>query len=156
MRQATWIFCTMFLLSGFTLGCGGDEKGLDGSQCELVDCSFDTLICQLYAPPNEALRIDYKRTLEDGGWEYAAVIIIDLDGVEQISGWEFEGQEFNNRVMIYRIVDKAWGDFDGNGCEFKSGNKAGDTLEGKCSFAFDNGRFATANFKCTLEATEDL
>ena len=77
-----------------------------------------------------------------------------MDGVDQVSGWEFEGEEFNDRASIYRVIDSAWGDFDGNGCEFKSGDAVGDTLNGKCSFAFTNGRFATANFNCTLEDPE--
>ena len=153
MRQTTCIFSLMTLLAGLLLACG-EDKGITGSQCELVDCSYDTLQCQLYAPPNEAFKIQYERTLDDGGKEYTAIITIDLDGVEQVSGWSIEGEEFNDRVNIYRINDNAWDEFDGNGCEFNSGDEAGDTLDGKCSFAFENGRFATAYFNCTLEAAE--
>lgn len=154
MKRAISILMTTALLTGLLLACGGDDKGISGSQCDLVDCSYDKLQCQIYAAPNNFLKIIYSRTLENGGSEYTAIITVDLDGVEQISGWEFEGEEFNERVNIYRVTDNAWGDFDGNGCEFKSGNAAGDTLDGKCSFRFDNGRFATAKFNCTLESAE--
>ena len=153
MRQTTCIFSLMTLLAGLLLACGG-EKELDGSQCDLIDCSFDTLQCRMYEPPNEALMIYYTRTLDDGGQEYTAIVSIDLDGVEQVSGWEFEGTEFNERVRIYRPGSNEWPEFDGNGCELKSGDAIGDTLEGKCSFKVDNGRFLTANFNCTLEAAE--
>ncbi|MBW2701049.1 MAG: hypothetical protein JRF33_09545 [Deltaproteobacteria bacterium] len=154
MRHATRIFCTMVLFSGFTLGCGGDKKGLDGSQCELVDCSFDTLECRMYDPPNEALMLYYKRILDEGVSEFSAIISIDLDGVEKVSGWEFEAEEFVERVRIYRPASNEWPEFDGNGCEIKSGDAIGDTLDGHCSFKFINGRFLTANFNCTLIAAE--
>ncbi|MBN2498570.1 MAG: hypothetical protein JXR96_28525 [Deltaproteobacteria bacterium] len=137
------------------LACGGGDSGLSGSQCDLIDCSYDKIACRLYAPPNEALMVYYKRQLETGGDEYAAIISIDLDGApEDLAGWRFEGGDFNDRVRIYRPESNNWPSFDGNMCEFANGGAVGSSLDGKCAFRFDNGRFATASFSCELEAAE--
>ncbi len=137
------------------IGCG-EDCGLSGSQCDLIDCSYDALTCHKYATPNDAIKIFYKRTLEEG-FEYAAIIVIDLVGVEQVEGLLIEGTEFTDRVSLYRPgTDDQWPGFDDGKLNIKQGGDAVDrSVEGKASFRFTNGYFASACFKCTLEAAED-
>jgi hypothetical protein len=135
--------------------CGDDEKGLYGSQCDILDCHFDRIECQLYSPPNDAIIIHYLIQLEEGQ-EWTAKIVIETDGVEKISGSRFENDEFLQRVRLQRPGSpEQWPDFTGNFCEIKSGgDTAGKDMAGKCAFAFTNGYFLTAEFSCTLEAVD--
>ena len=130
--------------------CGGGDAGLSGSQCSLVDCKYDELICDLYASPNDFLKIYYKRNIE-GGSEYTAILTIDLTGIDQVAGLELQNQEFVERVDIFSVgmFDKWPGHHDGS-LEIRSEVQVGQKLDGKASFSFDNGRFLTAQFSCTL------
>ncbi len=143
------ILCGVALVSA---NCGEDEKGLYGSQCEIISCSFDRIECQLYPDPNHAVVIHYLRMLEEGQ-EWTAKIIILLDGIDPVEGTRLEEDEFINRVELARPGSlEQWPDFEGNFCEIKNGgDQAGKDMSGKCAFAFDNGYFVTAEFSCTLD-----
>ena len=144
------------LLVAFTaLSCGEDQKGLYGSQCEIIDCNYDRIECQLYAPPNDAIIVHYLIQLEEGQ-EWTAKISLDLRGIEQVSGMRLEDNEFLNRVQLQRPGSaEQWPEFSGNFCEISSGGEeAGKDMAGKCAFAFDNGYFMTAEFSCVLEAVD--
>lgn len=132
-------------------GCGGGG-GISGSQCGLIDCSYDELTCQIYAPPNDAYKIFYKRTLDEG-WEYAAILVIDLIGVTDPGSMNIVDQEFVDRVLLYRPgTGEQWPDYDGGRLIVKSGGlEEGKTLKGKASFQFNNGYFASFAFNCKLE-----
>jgi len=73
-----------------------------------------------------------------------------------VEGTRFEGEEFLNRVQLSRPGSlEQWPDFEGNFCEIKEGgDAAGQDMSGKCAFAFTNGYFVTAEFKCTLEEVQ--
>jgi hypothetical protein len=146
------ILCALALVPA---NCGEDQKGLYGSQCEIISCAFDRIECQLYPDPNHAVVIHYLRMLEEGQ-EWTAKIVIDLDGIDKVEGMRLEEQEFLNRVQLARPGSlEQWPDFAGNFCEIKSGgDQAGKNMSGKCAFAFTNGYFATAEFACTLEAVQ--
>ena len=143
------ILCGVALVSA---NCGEDEKGLYGSQCEIIGCSFDRIECQLYPDPNHAVVVHYLRMLEEGQ-EWTAKIIIDLDGISPVEGTRLEEEEFTNRVSLARPGSlEQWPDFEGNFCEIKNGGDQTDKdMSGKCAFAFENGYFATAEFSCTLD-----
>jgi hypothetical protein len=132
--------------------CGEDQKGLYGSQCEIISCAFDRIECQLYPDPNHAIVIHYLRMLEEGQ-EWTAKIVIDMDGIDKAEGTRLEEDEFRNRVQLSRPGSlEQWPDFEGNFCEIKKGgDQTGKDMSGKCAFAFDNGYFVTAEFSCTLE-----
>lgn len=146
------IVCVVALVPA---NCGEDEKGLYGSQCEIISCAFDRMECQLYPDPNHAVVIHYLRMLEEGQ-EWTAKIVIDLDGVTKVEGTRFEGEEMRLRVQLTRPGSlEEWPDFEGNFCEIKKGgDQAGKDMSGKCAFAFTNGYFATAEFACTLEEVQ--
>lgn len=135
--------------------CGEDHKGLYGSQCEIIDCGYNTIKCHLYEPPNHAIKVFYQRTHEEGT-EYTAVIFCDLEGIDKVEGTRFEEDEFLRRCDIYRPPPgEMWPGFLGNFCEFqKGGDQPDKELKGKCAFAFDNGYFMTAEFSCTLEVAQ--
>jgi len=140
------------LLPFWLTACGGGSN-VSGSQCDLIDCSYDELTCQIYAPPNDAYKLFYKRTLDEGS-EYAAILVIDLIGVADPAKMEVIDQEFVDRVLLYRPgTGQQWPDYDGGKLSIKSGGlEEGKTLKGKASFQFDNGYFASFAFSCTLEA----
>lgn len=143
------ILCVVALVPA---NCGEDEKGLYGSQCEIIGCDYDRIECQLYPDPNHAVVVHYLKMLEEGQ-EWTAKIVIDLDGVTTAEGTRFEDDEFLNRVQLSRPGSmEQWPDFEGNFCEIKEGgDRDGQNMSGKCAFAFVNGYFVTAEFKCTLE-----
>ncbi len=140
------------LLALVLSACGGGG-GISGSQCGLIDCSYDELTCQIYPPPNDAYKIFYKRTLDEG-WEYAAILVVDLIGVDDPASMEIIDQEFAERVLLYRPGSgEQWPEYDGGKLIVKSGGlEEGKTLKGKASFQFTNGYFASFPFNCTLEA----
>jgi hypothetical protein len=154
MKRLSWFLAAATLaVSG--PHCSGDDCGLSGSQCDLIDCGFDELTCQLYAPPNDAYKIFFKRTLDEG-FEYAAILVIDLVGIEQPSGLLYEGTDCTDRMLLYRPgTEEQWPDYDDCKLEIHSGGRAaGQSLDAKVSFRFNNGYFASACFNCTLEAAD--
>lgn len=151
MKRLTW-FLALAALTATGPACS-DDCGLSGSQCELIECNFDKLTCQLYAPPNDAYKLIFKQTLDEGSI-FAAIIVIDLIGIETTSGLTIEGPEFAERVDLYRI-DEDWPAYqDGKLTISEGGRQPGEALDGKASFRFDNGYFVSACFQCTLEAAE--
>jgi len=150
------LICASLLL----LSCG-EEGGLTGSECEIISCNYDKIVCQRYASPQPpAIIVHYKRVLEEGE-RWTAQIVIDLQGLESAEGQRFDydpespdDNEFTNRVALNRPgEDEQWPAFSGKFCEIKKGGDTpGEDLSGKCSFAFDNGYFLTAEFDCELEA----
>jgi hypothetical protein len=134
--------------------CGEDNKGIYGSQCDIISCAFDTIECQLYPDPYHSIVIHYLHILEEGGQEWTAKIVIDLADIDKVEGLRLEDEDFINRVQLTRPGSaEQWPDFSGNFCEISSGGDQADRgMSGKCAFAFDNGYFATAEFSCTLEA----
>jgi len=139
-------------LLALSLGAWGGEGNVGGSQCDLIDCSYDELTCQIYAPPNDAYKIFFKRTLDEG-WEYAAILVIDLIGVPDPGSMEIVDQEFVDRVLLYRPgTGEQWPDYDGGKLVIKNGGlEEGKNLKGKASFQFENGYFASFAFNCSLE-----
>lgn len=133
-------------------GCSEECNQLSGSACGSRDCSFDTVRCTRYEPPNKAVKISYERT--SAGREYTAIIMCELDGIEKVAGLRLEGQDFLDRCTIYS-VDASWPNLVGIFCKFDSGgDQAGQELKGKCGFDFDSGTKATAEFCCTLDSAD--
>ena len=153
-------FCSRNSGQLLALSCGEESK-LSGSECEIISCSYDKIVCQRYAAPQPpAIIVHYKRVLEEGE-RWTAQIIIDLTGVESAEGQRFEDDEntpdeneFTNRVALHRPgEEEEFPAFDGKFCEIKKGGDVpGESMSGKCSFAFETGYFLTAEFDCTLEA----
>ena len=132
-------------LACFGPGCGGDGCKISGSQCELMDCGYDTLTCHKYAAPNDALKIFYERNFDEGT-EWTAIMVIDLIGLDQVDGLVLEGEDCTDRVTIYNILDQ-WPDYDDCTLEIKKGGpEVGKQLRGKASFRFNNGYFSTNCF----------
>lgn len=133
--------------------CGEGDGGLYGSQCKLLDCSYDTIKCCLYQPPLYGIKIFYKR-IEINGYSDTAIISCDLEGVDKVEGRRFKGQDFLNRCNIYSPPPgDPWPEIGGNFCEFnKGGDEVGRQMSGKCFFAFVNGYSVTAEFSCILES----
>ncbi|HUU02047.1 MAG TPA: hypothetical protein VM425_11430 [Myxococcota bacterium] len=139
-----------------TLSCGDDCGGICGSECELVDCHYTTIKCDLYPPPTPGIVIHYVIDNEGGGQNWVARIFIDTDGLAQVEGSHFESQDFLDRIQLTRPGGgEQWPDFDGNDCKISSGgDEAGKGMSGQCNFKFLNGYFATFNFSCELMAVE--
>jgi hypothetical protein len=132
--------------------CGSECNTLSGSVCQTMDCSFDTVRCTRYEPPNHALRISYERTKT--GREYTAVVLCELYGIEKVEGLRLEGQDFLDRCSVYS-PGAPWPDLKGIFCKFeKGGDRAGKNLSGKCGFDFVSGTKATAEFCCKLESAD--
>ncbi|HOX45727.1 MAG TPA: hypothetical protein PK668_19155 [Myxococcota bacterium] len=157
MRRVCTALLACLALAALAAGCGEDCPKLDGSQCELISCGFTELNCQRYAAPNDALKMNYKRTFDTGS-EYTAILVIDLAGLPSAEGLHVEGQDFLDRVLFYRLEGNNWPDpdLDNPGkCDVtKGGDEIGADLEGKCSLRFDNGYSVSASFCCTLEDTD--
>jgi hypothetical protein len=147
MRMSLW--SAMLGLAIGAWGCGEECTRLDGSQCTLISCAFETIRCERYPAPNDAIKVSYLVNLDEGR-EYTAVLVVDIEGIDPIAGWSFDGDEFHNRVNFYRLGQGAWPPIDTGKCQFSQGGAVGSDLEGKCSFRFDNGYNATAGFCCTL------
>ncbi len=137
-----------------TLSCGDDCGGICGSECELINCHYTTIKCQLYPPPTPGITISYVTDLEGGGETSTGKIFIDTDGLTKVEGIHLELQDFLDRVGLNRFGGGAqWPDFDGNDCKISSGGDvAGKGMSGQCNFKFLNGYFATFNFSCELKA----
>jgi hypothetical protein len=144
------------VLALFTLSCGDKCGGICGSQCELIDCHYTTIKCQLYPPPNPGIVIHYVIDLEGGGQTWVARIFIDTDGLTRVEGIHIEEQEFLDRVQLTRPGGgEQWPEFDGTDCKISSGGDEVDKgMSGQCNFKFANGYFATFNFSCELMAPE--
>ena len=138
------------------VNCGEDEKGLYGSQCEIMDCSFKTIDCDLYPSSQHAIVIHYRTPLETGGFMWTARIFIDTEGVETVEGHKFEGDNFPDMVQLTKPGGgEEWPEFLGNFCKINEGGDTADKkMSGKCAFAFINGYFLTAEFSCTLKAVD--
>lgn len=139
-------------------GDGGDDggkAGLTGGMCDIIDCNYDIIECDKYPPPNEAIIVDYLRTL-DTGRIWTARILIDLWGINQVEGLRIDGSDFLDRVDLSKPGGmEQWPDFTGNFCEFtKGGDATGEEMSGKCAFAFTNGYSVTAEFSCILEIVQ--
>lgn len=153
-KSSTIISASILLASLFISGCGQQDTGITGSECDLIDCSFDELSC-MYEDSTPAYKVLYKRVLEDGaGFEYAAIVVINLDGLDSYNDLLVEGEDFTNRVFLYRPgVGEQWPEYDDGKLEIsEGGNATGQQLSGKASFRFNNGFFASTYFDCTLEA----
>jgi hypothetical protein len=144
---------TVFVLAaGVCGGCSEECNTLSGSACQGRDCSFDTVRCTRYEPPNQALKISYERT--SAGREYTAIIMCELDGIEKVAGLRLEGQDFLDRCTVYS-PGASWPDLVGIFCKFdQGGDRAGKELKGKCGFDFETGAKATAEFCCTPDSVD--
>jgi hypothetical protein len=140
----------------FFISCGSECGGICGSECELLDCSYDVIECDLYAAPNHGVIIHYRKLLEGGGYNWTAKIFIDLEGVSQVEGLLLEGQEFMDKVQLSRPGgNENWHEYTGKDCVIdKGGDEAGKEMAGQCNFSFVNGYFATFNFSCDLVAVD--
>jgi hypothetical protein len=156
-------FVPLWILAcaGIVLVACGEDPALSGSECDIISCDYDKIVCQRYDTNPPGIIIHYKRVLEEGGERWTAKIFIDLDGIETVEGYLFEDDEntlqeneFTNRVTLTRPgEDEQWPDFDGKDCKISKGGDVTDQkMEGECNFAFINGYFLTAKFSCTLEA----
>ncbi len=137
-------------------GCGQDcgSVAICGSQCDLINCKFTSIKCQLYAPPNQSLVVSYFDELEGGQMMWTAKVFIDIAGLEPVAGSLLEGQDFMDRVALPSVGVEQWPDFYGKDCKINKGGAAGQDTAGQCNFAFDNGHFATFNFACQPEVIE--
>lgn len=144
------------LTSVCTISCGSKCGGICGSECELLDCNYTSIKCDLYPPPNPGIVIHYVIDLDQGGQNWVARIFVDTDGLTQVAGTHLEGQDFLDRVQLTRPGGgEQWPDFDGNDCKISSGGDEADkNMSGQCNFNFLNGYFATFNFSCKLMAVE--
>ncbi len=151
MPRIACLFLLCVAVGGWT-GCGEDCNHLYGSACSSRDCSFDTVRCTRYEPPNQAIKISYERTKT--GREYAAMIMCELYEIDQVEGLRLDGQDFLNRCAI-DSPGESWPDLKGIFCEFrKGGDRAGKELRGKCGLDFVTGTKATAEFCCPLKSAE--
>jgi hypothetical protein len=150
MHRIIYLFLLAAAVSG--MGCGEECNTLSGSTCRTMDCSFDTVRCTRYEPPNHALKISYERT--KAGREYTAIILCELNGIDRVAGLHLQGQDFLDRCSVYS-PGTPWPDLLGIFCKFeKGGDQAGKGLSGKCGFDFQGGTKATAEFCCTLESAD--
>ncbi len=135
--------------------CSEDPGGLYGGQCDLMDCGYDVVECQLYTATDRAIVVHYINN-PDQQREWTARIGIALNGIEKVPGLKLDGQEFLDRVTLTRPSStQQWPEYDGRFCEIRSGgDQAGKNLSGKCSFSFTNGHFLTADFSCELQAAD--
>lgn len=142
------------LLALVLTACGGGGD-ISGSQCGLIDCSTNELTCHYYPAPYDAYRIFYKRTLQEG-WEYTAILNIELNGLDDPTGTQIVDQEFLQRVDLYRPPPgEQWPEYDGGKLVIKNaGREEGKTLKGKASFQFINGYFASFAFNCSVEIAQ--
>ena len=127
--------------------------GLCGSECDLISCDFDKIICQLYQDPlPHAIVVHYKRVVT-GGERWAAKIMIDLEGIDTVEGIRIEGADFLDRIgLSIPGEDEQWPDSEGHYCEITQGGDVPETdMTGICSFAFVDGRLLEADFSCLLE-----
>ena len=150
MRKRLSLVCLAAVLAA----CSGDDKCLYGSQCDLQDCTYTTLECDYYSPPENPTRaivVNYLRML-DAGREWAGKLSLEFPGEDPISGQKIEGQDLLDRVMISGVGSGSlWPEVESGTCEItKGGDELDKPLEGKCGFKFVNGRFLTACFDCTL------
>jgi hypothetical protein len=156
-------FAPVWILAcaGIVLVACGEEPGLSGSECDIISCDYQKIVCQRYDTNPPGIIVHYKRILEEGGERWTAKIFIDLQGIESVEGQRFEDDEltseeneFTNRVSLSRPgEDEQWPEFDGKFCEINKGGDVTDKeMSGKCAFSFINGYFLTARFSCTLEA----
>lgn len=157
-RPATTLTATACaLIAATAIGCGGSDSGISGSQCKLIDCSYDELVCHFYEQPEQAdkaYKLFYKRNLKEGGSEYAAILVIDITGLDELSGIEIADTEFAERILLYRPgTGEQWPDFASGRLRLKKGGRAvGETIAGKANFRFENGYLVTIKFDCSLEA----
>jgi hypothetical protein len=140
--------------SSLLFACGSDPD-LSGSQCDLIDCGHDIVVCKRVEPLTNqprALQIHYQRTLEIGV-EWAAKITMEFPGDQPISGTRLEGQTFLDQVFLNRPGSvENFPEFTGRYCQIDTGgDENGKKLAGKCAFSFVNGRSMSAKFDCTLE-----
>jgi len=140
-----------------TAGCGSECGGICGSECELIDCSYNAIKCDLYASPTPGIVVFYVTELEGGGETFTARIYIDTDGLEKVQGTLLEGQDFLDRVHLTRPGGgQNWHDYTGTDCKIdKGGDEVGKKMSGQCNFKFVNGYFATFNFSCDLQAVDE-
>jgi hypothetical protein len=138
--------------------CSGECYGLCGSECELIDCSYDRIDCQRYPSDgvNDAAVVHYMKVISEGEEQHTAKIYIDLVDIENAEGHLIEGDNFIERVILSRPGDTVqWHTYSGKDCLIsKGGNVPAEPMEGECNFAFTNGYFLTAQFSCIPEAAE--
>jgi hypothetical protein len=133
-------------------GCSG-KCGLDGSECDLIDCSSTEIKCQHFDSPQHMIIIHFRRVFEDGGLEWAAKVYVDLNGLDKAEGLEVKDQACMDRLSIDRpppgsmwpVPESCKGEISSGGDEI------GKEMSGKFSFYFEDGRAVTACFSCTLE-----
>ncbi len=157
-RLATTLTATACaLIAATAICCGGSDSGISGSQCKLIDCSYDELVCHFYEQPDQAYKLFYKRNLKEGGSEYAAILVIDIAGLDELSGIEIADTDFAERVLLYRPgTGEQWPDFASGRLRLKKGGRAvGETIAGKANFQFENGYLVTIKFDCSLDAPPD-
>lgn len=155
MMKPITIVCVFVSILGFVPSCGEDLGGLYGAQCDLMDCSYDVVECQLYSNTEHAIVVHYIKD-PNGQREWTARIAISLEGIDKVSGLQLEGQDFLDRVTLTRPSStQQWPEYDGTSCKIRSGgDQAGGNLSGKCSFSFLKGHYLSADFSCLLEAAD--
>ncbi|RLB55928.1 MAG: hypothetical protein DRI34_09875 [Deltaproteobacteria bacterium] len=148
------LFLAALLVSLLSLpalpGCGSECGGICGSQCDIIDCSYNAIKCDLY--PGSGIVVHYVTELEGGGQNWTARLFFDTTGLQQVAGARFEGDELLNRVQLSRPgTAEQWPEFDGTECHLDNGGDAPGDFSGQCNFHFVNGYLATFNFSCQLQ-----
>jgi hypothetical protein len=154
MRINSFLFSVVLAFGVGSLPACGDDPNLSGSQCTLLECSYDVLTCQYY-PSSHDYKIYYKRSLDEG-FEYTAIIVINTKGLDPVAGTHIEDKaEFIQRVNIYRPDSEDWPNFSGGELSLDTaGQNTEEVLAGYVSFQFDNGRFLLAKFNCPVETAQ--
>jgi len=88
-------------------GCGSECGGLCGSDCDLIDCGYDTIKCLKYpdGSDDDALVINYMQSLSGDQERFTARIFIDLVGINQAEVCTIEGDEFLTLVVASNLHD---------------------------------------------------
>ena len=154
------IVCLLWIVvSTFMCGCSADCKGLCGSECDRMDCSYSNIICYGRTDTTEQkkmldLGVNYMTSSASN--EKTIVITFEVETINPVQGHRFENKEFQDLVTVYKPnVDLP--ELQGNFCEInEGGDKTNETLSGKCSFAFvhydSSTYFMKAEFSCLLES----
>lgn len=146
------LFAPILLISAIGWGCSS-ECTLEGSECDLRSCDYNHLECDSYPQMGTTPRaiVVHYLTVEDAGRQWTARMSLEFPGTDKIEGQVIVPPDLQERVIISEGAG-GWPTVVDGKCEIKEGgDEVGKPLKGKCGFKFDNGRFLTACFECTLE-----
>ncbi len=150
LRTPLLLLAISLALAG--LGCGS-ERALEGSECDLRSCDYNRIECDFYPQMGSTPRaiVVHYLIVEDAGRQWTARLSMEFPGTDKIEGQVIVPPDLFDRVIIAEGAG-GWPAMVDGKCEIKEGgDEVGKPLKGKCGFKFDNGRFLTARFDCTLE-----